>query len=105
MFIKNQSKVYVGMVIGESIKDGDIDLNPTKEKKVTNVRSTGSEEKIVLAQPRQFTLEEAIAYVRGNSDSIIYIFIDDELIEVTPNDIRIRKLVLDPTQRKVINRK
>jgi len=48
MFIKNQSKVYMGMVIGEHIKDGDMDLNPTKEKKITNIRSSGADEKIVL---------------------------------------------------------
>jgi GTP-binding protein len=53
------------MVIGEHNKDEDIELNPTKEKKLTNIRSTGSEEKIILAPPRIFTLEEAISYVRG----------------------------------------
>lgn len=54
------------MVIGEHLKDEDIELNPTKEKKLTNVRSVGSEEKIVLSPPRIFTLEDAISYVRGN---------------------------------------
>jgi GTP-binding protein len=54
------------MVIGEHLKDEDIELNPTKEKKLTNVRSTGSEEKIVLSPPKIFTLEDAISYVRGN---------------------------------------
>jgi GTP-binding protein len=58
------------MVIGEHLKDEDIELNPTKEKKLTNVRSTGSEEKIVLSPPRVFTLEDAISYVRGNFQEV-----------------------------------
>jgi GTP-binding protein len=55
------------MVIGEHLKDDDVELNPTKEKKLTNVRSVGSEEKIVLSPPKIFSLEEAISYVRGIS--------------------------------------
>jgi len=77
------------MVIGEHNKEDDIELNVTKEKKLTNVRSVNAEEKLILAQPRIFTLEEAISYVR-----------DDEIIEVTPENIRIRKKELDPVQRK-----
>jgi len=89
MFVKPGTKVYNGMVIGEHNKEDDIELNVTKEKKLTNVRSVNAEEKLILAQPRIFTLEEAISYVR-----------DDEIIEVTPENIRIRKKELDPVQRK-----
>jgi GTP-binding protein len=89
MFVKPGQKVYNGMVIGEHLKEEDIELNPTKEKKLTNIRSVGSEEKVILQQPKIFTLEEAISYVR-----------DDEIIEVTPENIRIRKKELDPNQRK-----
>jgi GTP-binding protein len=89
LFIKTGQQVYNGMVIGEHKNDDDVELNPTKEKKLTNVRSTGADEKIVLTPPRVFTLEDAISYVR-----------DDEIIEVTPQNIRIRKIELDPTIRK-----
>jgi len=93
MFVKPGTKVYNGMVIGEHLKEDDIDLNPTKEKKLTNIRSVNAEEKVILHAPRVFTLEEAIPYVR-----------DDELIEVTPENIRIRKKELDPSQRKKLRR-
>jgi len=82
LFVRPGSKVYNGMVIGEHTKDEDIELNPTKEKKLTNVRSTGSEEKIILTPAKIFTLEDAISYVR-----------DDEIIEVTPDSLRIRKKI------------
>jgi len=65
MFVKPGTKVYNGMVIGEHNKEDDIELNVTKEKKLTNVRSVNAEEKLILAPPRIFTLEEAISYVRG----------------------------------------
>lgn len=93
LFVRPGSKVYNGMVIGEHTKDDDVELNPTKEKKLTNVRSVGSEEKIVLSPPKIFTLEDAISYVR-----------DDEIIEVTPENIRIRKKELDPVMRKKARR-
>jgi len=93
MFVKPGTKVYNGMVIGEHNKEDDIELNVTKEKKLTNVRSVNAEEKLILTPPRIFTLEEAISYVR-----------DDEIIEVTPENIRIRKKELDPVQRKKIRR-
>jgi GTP-binding protein len=93
MFVKHGTKVYNGMVIGEHNKEDDIELNVTKEKKLTNVRSVNAEEKIILQPPKIFTLEEAISYVR-----------DDEIIEVTPENIRIRKKELDPIQRKKLRR-
>lgn len=93
MFVKPGMKVYNGMVIGEHNKDDEIELNVTKEKKLSNVRTVGAEDKIILQQPRIFTLEDAISYVR-----------DDEIIEVTPENIRIRKKELDPVQRKRIRR-
>ena len=81
------------MVIGEHIKSNDVELNPAKEKKLNNIRVSGSEEQIRLANPRVFSLEEAICYIK-----------DDEIIEVTPKEIRIRKLELLSTDRKRINR-
>lgn len=66
MFVKNQSKVYPGMVFGEHIKEIDIELNPIKEKKLNNIRTVLTDDSIKLMPPRVFTLEEAIAYVRGN---------------------------------------
>lgn len=94
MFVKNQSKVYPGMVFGEHIKENDQELNPAKEKKLNNIRTVMVDDAIKLVAPRLFTLEEAIAYVR-----------DDEMIEVTPENIRIRKVELDPSLRKRNNKK
>ncbi|KAK9827239.1 hypothetical protein WJX81_001716 [Elliptochloris bilobata] len=88
LFAEPQTEVYMGMLVGESARDGDMDVNPVREKKLTNVRSAGNDEKVFLAPPRVFTLEDAIGYVNG-----------DELIEVTPGSIRLRKRVLDPMSR------
>ena len=71
MFVKNHSKVYPGMVFGEHIKENDMELNPAKEKKLNNIRTVLVDDAIKLVTPRTFTLEDAIAYVRGNY--IIYI--------------------------------
>jgi len=89
LFISPGMPVYVGQVIGEHILDDDLDLNPAKTKKLTNIRTHGHEENIRLQTPRLFTLEEAVTYAR-----------DDELIEVTPKFIRIRKRVLDTNLRR-----
>lgn len=89
MFIGPQEKVYQGMIIGEHSRDNDLEVNPLKGKKLTNVRASGSDEAVRLTPHVQFSLEEAIAYID-----------DDELVEVTPNVIRLRKRHLDPHERK-----
>ncbi len=89
MFVGPQTKVYQGMIIGEHSRDNDLEVNPLKGKKLTNVRASGSDEAVRLTPHIQFSLEEAIAYID-----------DDELVEVTPNAIRLRKRHLDPHERK-----
>lgn len=89
LFIGVGVSVYNGMVVGEYIKQGDLDVNPAKKKELTNVRSVLKEEKCKIAPPRVMNIEEMIAYVR-----------DDEVIELTPKNIRLRKRVLDPSMRK-----
>ncbi len=93
MFIKPQDKVYTGMVIGESSRPGDLDVNPLKGKHLTNMRASGADDAIKLVAPRVITLEGAMEWIK-----------DDELIEVTPKSIRIRKKILDPIVRKRVNR-
>ncbi|WP_419766358.1 MAG: translational GTPase TypA [Arcobacter sp.] len=89
MFIKPQDKVYNGMVIGEHAKGNDLDVNPTKGKQQSNVRSSGADEAIKLVPPRQMSLENALEWIE-----------EDELVEVTPKSVRVRKRELDPTVRK-----
>ncbi len=89
MFIGVQEAVYVGMIIGENAKSGDLEVNPLKGKKLSNVRASGKDEAVVLTTPKRMTLEEAIAYIS-----------DDELLEVTPSHLRLRKRFLDPHERK-----
>ncbi len=89
MFVGPQTDVYQGMVIGEHSRDNDLEVNPLKGKKLTNVRASGSDDAVRLTPHIQFSLEEAIAYID-----------DDELVEVTPNAIRLRKRYLDPHERK-----
>ncbi|MEA2028821.1 MAG: translational GTPase TypA [Campylobacterota bacterium] len=93
MFIKPQDKVYNGMVIGESARPGDLEVNPLKGKQLTNMRTSGADDAIKLVPPREITLENAMEWIE-----------DDELVEVTPLNIRIRKRHLDPTMRKRIQR-
>jgi GTP-binding protein len=89
MFINPQEEVYEGMIIGEHSRDNDLEVNPLKGKKLTNVRASGTDEAVRLTTPIRMSLEEAIAYID-----------DDELVEVTPNAIRLRKRFLDPHERK-----
>ena len=89
MFIGAQEQVYEGMIIGEHARENDLDVNPLKGKKLTNVRASGKDDAVVLTPPARPTLEEAISYID-----------DDELVEVTPNAIRLRKRFLDPHERK-----
>ena len=89
MFIGAGEKVYQGMIIGENSRSDDLDVNPMKAKQLTNVRASGKDEAIRLTPPRRPTLEQAIAYID-----------EDELVEVTPKNIRLRKQVLNPSFRK-----
>jgi len=89
MFVSSGEKTYQGMIIGENAKPDDLDVNPMKAKQLTNVRASGKDEAIRLTPPRRPTLEQAIAYIE-----------DDELVEVTPKSIRLRKRVLNPSFRK-----
>jgi GTP-binding protein len=93
MFINPGVDIYEGMIIGENSRDNDLEVNPLKGKQLTNIRTTSKDEAIRLTPPRIMTLEQAIAYIE-----------DDELVEVTPKSIRLRKAILDPNQRKRFNR-
>ncbi len=88
-FIGAQEAVYTGMIIGEHSRENDLEVNPLKGKQLTNVRASGTDEAVRLTTPITLSLEEAIAYID-----------DDELVEVTPNAIRLRKRYLDPHERK-----
>lgn len=89
MFVKPQDKVYLGMVVGENSRDNDLDINILKGKQLTNVRASGTDEAIRLTPPKIMTLEEMISYIG-----------EDELVEVTPKTLRLRKKLLDPNDRK-----
>ncbi len=93
LFVRPQDKIYEGMLIGENAKPGDLEVNPAKSKQLTNFRSTGKDDAIRLTPPRIMTLEQAIAYID-----------DDEMVEVTPKSIRLRKALLDPHERKKASR-
>jgi GTP-binding protein len=89
LFVNPGDKVYVGLILGENSRDNDLDVNPIKEKKLTNIRAAGKDEALLLIPPRRMSLEQAIAYIE-----------DDELVEVTPSAVRLRKRYLDPHERK-----
>ncbi|MFM7517988.1 MAG: translational GTPase TypA [Pirellula sp.] len=89
LFVSPGDDVYEGMIVGENARDNDLVVNPTKEKKLTNIRSAGNDENIILRPPRQLFLEAALEYVE-----------DDELVEVTPNVIRLRKVFLRESDRR-----
>ena len=89
MFIEHNSPVYVGMIIGEHTKSNDLEVNPTKSKQLTNIRAAGKDEAIDLIPPRKLSLEQALSYIQ-----------QDELLEVTPKSLRLRKKILDPILRK-----
>lgn len=94
LFIGAREPVYTGMLIGESTRDMDIDVNPCKSKQLTNIRTHSKDEAIRLSPPRRFLLETAISYVA-----------EDELVEVTPKKVRLRKRVLDPGLRQRASKK
>ena len=89
LFLDPGTQVYEGMIIGENSRENDLVVNPLKGKQLSNVRASGKDEAIRLTPPKIMTLEQAIAYIQ-----------DDERVEVTPKNIRIRKAVLDPNDRK-----
>ena len=93
MFIPAGVKVYEGMIIGEHNRSNDLEVNPLKAKQLTNVRASGKDEAVRLTTPRKMSLEQAIAYIQ-----------DDELVEVTPKSIRLRKRLRDPNERKKASR-
>ena len=94
MFIGPNIHVYSGMIVGIHQRDNDLVVNPSKAKKLTNIRTTAADEKLVLAPPRQLTLEYALEFIN-----------DDELVEVTPKTIRLRKAILDHNHRKRLEKK
>ena len=89
MFIGAGVKNYGGMLVGIHNRDNDLVVNVNKAKKLTNIRTTAADEKLILAPPRQLSLEMALEFIN-----------DDELVEVTPQSIRMRKMILDPNERK-----
>lgn len=93
MFIGHQDPVYTGMIVGEHNRDNDLELNVMKGKKLTNMRASGSDEAVILTPPRKLSLEEMMSYIN-----------DDELVEVTPKSLRLRKRYLDPNDRKRMSR-
>jgi GTP-binding protein len=88
MFISSGAEVYEGMIVGENSRDTDLDVNIVKEKKMSNMRSSGADEAIRLVPPRLLNLEQALEFIR-----------EDELVEVTPKSIRLRKKILKANQR------
>jgi GTP-binding protein len=88
-FIHPGTEVYTGMIVGEHIKPGDLVINLCTAKQLTNFRAAGKDDNAMLAPPREFTLEEAMEYIQ-----------EDEYVEVTPESLRIRKILLDENDRK-----
>ena len=89
MFIGPTIEVYEGMIVGENARAEDLDVNATKEKKLTNMRAASSDETVRLIPPRPMSLEQALEFIR-----------EDECVEVTPASVRLRKLVLDQSKRQ-----
>ncbi|MEZ6114239.1 MAG: hypothetical protein R3C99_24985 [Pirellulaceae bacterium] len=89
MFVAPGDDVYEGMIVGENARENDLTVNPTREKKLTNIRAAGSDDNILLKPPRRLSLEAALEYVE-----------DDELVEITPTQIRLRKKLLRESDRR-----
>ena len=92
-FIDPQEQVYAGQVVGEHVHDNDLVVNVTKSKQLTNMRASGSDEKARIIPATVFSLEEALEYIK-----------EDEYVEVTPKNMRMRKIILDHLERKRANR-
>ena len=90
LFIKENTTVYEGMIVGENSRDNDLDVNVTKEKKQTNMRASNADEALQLVPPRILSLEQAIEFIK-----------EDELVEVTPESVRMRKKILQASKRHV----
>lgn len=88
-FVPPGDEIYEGQVVGEHCKDDDIAVNLCKEKKLTNIRAAGSDKNVILSPPRQMSIEEALEYIE-----------DDELVEITPNSMRLRKMILRAKLRR-----
>ena len=93
MMIDPGTKVYQGMIVGEHTRGNDLEINVLKGKQLTNVRASGKDEALILTPPMRLSLERALSYIE-----------DDELVEVTPKSIRLRKKLLDPDDRKRADR-
>lgn len=93
MFVSPGDDVYEGMIVGENARSNDLPVNPTRAKQLTNIRAAGSDENILLKPARLFSLESALEYVE-----------DDEWVEITPSNIRLRKMLLKESDRKRANR-
>lgn len=93
-FIDPQTDVYAGQIVGEHTKDGDLVVNVTKSKKLTNVRASGTDDKVRLAPPVILSLEQALEYIKA-----------DEYVEITPQSMRLRKITLDENERKRLSKK
>ncbi|HVR40234.1 MAG TPA: translational GTPase TypA, partial [Thermoanaerobaculia bacterium] len=93
-FVKPSDKVYAGQIVGEQVKEGDMVIQPCEKKHLTNMRASGSDIAVQLTPPRQMTLEQCLEWIE-----------DDELVEVTPESIRIRKATLDHSTREVAAKK
>ena len=91
MYIEPQTKVYSGMIVGEHNKDNDLEINVLKGKQLTNVRASGTDKAVILVPPLKMSLEEMISNIK-----------DDELLEVTPQNLRLRKKYLDSNERKKV---
>jgi len=93
LFVAPGTDIYEGMIVGENARDNDMTVNPCREKKLTNMRASGSDENVILKPPRDMSLESALEYIE-----------DDELVEVTPTSIRLRKAILSEADRRRIKR-
>ncbi len=89
LFVKPNDDVYEGMIVGEHSRENDLTVNPSKEKKLTNIRAAGSDDNVILKPPRELTLEWTLEYIE-----------EDELVEVTPAHIRLRKIMLKEADRR-----
>src|SRR5690606_4489344 len=94
MFIEPGTRVYAGMIVGQHTRGNDLEVNVLKGKKLTNIRAAGRDDNVLLTPPIRMSLEQALAYIA-----------DDELVEVTPQSIRLRKAILDPHERKRADRR
>ena len=93
-FVSPQEEVYAGQIVGENTKEGDLVVNVTKSKKLTNMRASGSDDKVRLAPKIEFSLEDALEYIK-----------EDEYVEITPSFQRLRKILLDENDRKRLAKK